>query len=74
MRILRKNAYVNLHTGERTDQLIGDGQRVDVQQWTPAQLAAIREYERAMKEEVIPDIERVMRMRERAWRKMVTDA
>jgi hypothetical protein len=65
---------VNLHTGERTDQLIGDGQRVDVQQWTPAQLAAIREYERAMKEEVIPDIERVMRMRERAWRKMVTDA
>jgi hypothetical protein len=33
--------------------------------WTEEQLAAFREYERAMRDEVIPEIERVMRMRAR---------
>ena len=32
---------------------------------TPDQIAAIREFERVMNEEVIPEIERVMRMRAR---------
>jgi len=32
---------------------------------TEEQLAAVREFERAMREEVIPEIERVMRMRAR---------
>ena len=65
MRVLKKNVSVNLSTGRRTDQWIGDGQRVDVY-WEPlteAQLKAVREFERTMKEEVIPEIERVMRMR-----------
>jgi hypothetical protein len=65
VRVFKKNAHVNLSTGRRTDQWIGDGQRVDVY-WEPlteAQLKAVREFERTMKEEVIPEIERVMRMR-----------
>jgi len=65
MRILHKNVHVNLATGRRTDQWVGDGQRVDVY-WEPLtakQLAAVREFERTMKEEVTPEIERVMRER-----------
>ena len=67
MRVLRKNAHVDLATGRRTDQWVGDGQTVDVY-WEPltaSQLAAVREFERTMREETIPEIERVMRMRAR---------
>jgi hypothetical protein len=65
MRVLRKNAHVDLATGRRTDQWVGDGQRVDVyyEPLTASQLAAVREFERTMKEEVIPEIESVMRRR-----------
>lgn len=64
MRVLRRNAHVDLATGRRrTDQFIGDGQTVDVPQWTPAELAAFREFERSMREEVIPEVERILRMR-----------
>jgi hypothetical protein len=63
LRILKRNTSVNLATGERTDQLVGEGQTVDVPHWTEKQLAAFREFERAMREEVIPEIDRVMRMR-----------
>ncbi len=65
MRIIKKNTHVNLSTGERTDQIIGDGQRVDIH-WTPLtdeQLKTVRAFEREMQEEVIPEIERVVRMR-----------
>jgi hypothetical protein len=44
---------------------VGDGQTVDVY-WEPltaTQLAAVREFQRTMEEEVIPEIERVMKMR-----------
>jgi hypothetical protein len=67
MRVLRKNAHVDLATGRRTDQWVGDGQVVDVY-WEPltaSQLASVREFERTMREETIPEIERVMRMRAR---------
>jgi hypothetical protein len=67
MRVLLKNAHVDLATGRRTDQWVGDGQRVDVM-WTPLtseQLLAVKEFERTMREETIPEIERVMRMRAR---------
>jgi hypothetical protein len=65
MRVLRKNAHVDLATGRRTDQWVGDGQVVDVyyEPLTAKQLAAVREFQRTMQEEVIPEIERVMRMR-----------
>jgi hypothetical protein len=65
MRVLKKNVHVDLATGRRTDQWVGDGQVVDVyyEPLTAAQLLAVKEFERTMKEEVIPEIERVMRMR-----------
>lgn len=65
MKALSKNTHVDLSTGRRTDQWVGDGQRVDIY-WellTFSQLMAIKEFERTMKEEVIPEIERVMRIR-----------
>lgn len=65
MRVIKKNTHVNLSTGVRTDQIVGEGQCIDIQ-WTPLtahQLKAVREFEREMREEVIPEIERVMRMR-----------
>jgi hypothetical protein len=60
MRVLKKNTHVDLATGHRTDQLVGDGQTVDVY-WEPltaSQLAAVREFQRTMRDEVIPEIER----------------
>ena len=65
MRVLKRNTHVDLATGRRTDQWIGDGQVVDVyyEPLTAAQLAVVKEFERTMKEETIPEIERVMRMR-----------
>ena len=67
MRVLRKNCAVNLATGRRTDQWIGDGQKVDVyyEPLTASQLAAVKEFERTMQEQVIPEIELVMRRRAR---------
>ena len=47
MRVLKKNVHVDLATGRRTDQWVGDGQTVDVY-WEPLtarQLAAVREFE-----------------------------
>jgi hypothetical protein len=66
MTVTIKNSHVDLHTGRRTDTIVGNGQRIDVfQGFTPEQTAAIREYERTMHEETIPEIERVMRRRAR---------
>jgi hypothetical protein len=67
MRVLKKNTHVDLATGRRTDQLVGDGQTVDIETvpLTPAQTAALREFERTMRDEVIPEIERVLRRRAR---------
>jgi hypothetical protein len=59
---------VDLATGRRTDRWVGDGQRVDIT-WTPLtteQLKAVKEFERTMREETIPDIERVIRIRAHA--------
>ena len=67
MRVLKRNTHVDLATGRRTDQWVGDGQIVDVyyEPLTATQLAAVKEFERTMKEETIPEIERVVRMRAR---------
>jgi hypothetical protein len=67
MRVLKRNTHVDLATGRRTDQLVGDGQTVDIDTapLTPAQTAALREFERTMRDEVIPEVERVLRMRAR---------
>ena len=70
MRVLKKNTHVDLATGRRTDQWVGDGQVVDVYYvpLTATQIAAIKEFERTMEEETIPEIERVMLMRARRAR------
>lgn len=68
MKVIQKNTRVNLATGERFDTVIGNGERIEVPQqspFTPEQLACFRDYEREMHERVIPEIERVMRMRHR---------
>jgi hypothetical protein len=67
MRVLKKNTHVDLATGRRTDQLVGDGQTVDIDTvpLTPAQTIVLQEFERTMKDEVIPEIERVLRRRAR---------
>ena len=66
MRVLKRNTRVDLSSGKRTDQLIGEGQVIDVpQRLTSTELESLREFERAMRDEVIPEIERVMRMRAR---------
>jgi len=67
MRVLKKNTRVDLATGRRADQLVGDGQTVDIETipLTPAQTAALWEFERTMRDEVIPEIERVLRRRAR---------
>jgi len=66
MRVLKRNTHVDLATGKRTDQLVGEGQIVDIpQRWSVPELEALKEFERTMRDEVIPEIERVMRMRAR---------
>lgn len=70
MRVLKRNTHVDLATGKRTDQLVGEGQVVDIpQRWFVSELEALKEFERTMREETIPEIERVLRMRERRWQK-----
>ena len=55
-----------LSTGKRTDQLVGEGQVVDIpQRWSVSELAALKEFERTMQDEVIREVERVLRMRAR---------
>lgn len=66
MRVLKRNTCVDLATGKRTDQLIGEGQIVDIpQRWSVSELEALKEFERTMRDEVIPEVERVLRMRAR---------
>ena len=66
MRVLKRNTHVDLSTGKRTDQLVGEGQVVDIpQRWSVSELAALKEFERTMQHEVIPEVERVLRMRAR---------
>jgi hypothetical protein len=65
MTVVRRNAHVNIHTGERTDQLVGNGQVVDIPRWTQERLGAILGYEQTMREKTIPEIVRTVRMRQR---------
>jgi hypothetical protein len=57
---------VNLHTGERFRRVTGNGEsRLDSLgvQLTDLQRAALAEFERTMREETIPAIERAVRQR-----------
>ena len=68
MHVIKHNARVNLSTGERFGEIIGGGERrefIEGSRWSPEQLSAIREYERAMRDDVIPEIVRVMSERAR---------
>jgi len=68
LRLRIPNTRVNLATGERFDRIVGEGENFEVPQQSPLtvkQLRALREFERTMREEVIPDIVRTMRMRAR---------
>lgn len=63
MKCIVKDHSVNLSTGQRTDLIVGDGQIVALRQLSAEELACVRSFERAMREEVIPEIVRVMRRR-----------
>lgn len=52
MKVIQKNAFVNIHTGERFDRIVGEGESVIVPQQsslTPEQMREVREIERAKK-------------------------
>jgi hypothetical protein len=53
MRVLKKNTHVDLATGKRTDQLIGEGQIVDIpQRWSISEKEAVEQLEEKYEEKI----------------------